>query len=559
MDATQTLEESTVSNNYLFPRGTRYYYRRRIPADLLDHYSPKKEFLLSLNTSERREAEKRARAKAVEHDKEFERIRLSRHTPFLSSELESPTLAPESTIKAVKTQEATGESKRQILSEDPPSFGTLVAVEAADQLARLKREILRARLMDDLQDFMAMERVRFASNRAALEGREQSAYPLWKLKAIVLAQQEILEPGQHLPIKWLEKTQQATPTQVAAPTKIASETVSLEELVQLWQKDKSPGNARTILKADLVVRRFKESQGDLPVHAMTRKHCVAFRDALRAAGQSIANTNSHTDKLRALLAVAQSRDLIQQNPATGLTLKDPIPKAKKRKPFDTTSLVRIFSTKIYTAGHRPKGGAGEAAYWLPLLALLTGAREEELGQLAPSDLRQATYSDENGATVSTWIISITNEGEEQGLKNDGSAVRIVPLHPELIRLGFVEFVESRRTRSRIFYELKPDKQGRETGSWCKWFGRWLRSERCGVTDTRMVFHSFRHTFKDLCRVAEVAEPVNDAFTGHSSLNVVARAYGSDQYPLRPLVQGMQKLRLPSEVQTVLDALPQFRT
>ena len=33
-----------------------------------------------------------------------------------------------------------------------------------------------------------------------------------------------------------------------------------------------------------------------------------------------------------------------------------------------------------------KGGAGEAAYWLPLLALFTGARLEELAQLRVSDL-----------------------------------------------------------------------------------------------------------------------------------------------------------------------------
>jgi hypothetical protein len=177
VDATQTLEESTVSNNYLMPRGTTYYYRRRVPVDLLDHFSPKKEFFQSLKTSVRREAEIRARAKAVEHDKEFERIRLLRHAPFPTAELESSTSTSGPTFEAVKTQEVTGESRRQILSASAPSFEALVAAEAADQLARLKREILRARLTEDLQDFMALEHLRFASNRAALDGREQSEYP----------------------------------------------------------------------------------------------------------------------------------------------------------------------------------------------------------------------------------------------------------------------------------------------------------------------------------------------------------------------------------------------
>ncbi|MGA7326889.1 MAG: hypothetical protein WBX25_20965 [Rhodomicrobium sp.] len=40
----------------------------------------------------------------------------------------------------------------------------------------------------------------------------------------------------------------------------------------------------------------------------------------------------------------------------------------------------IFSFPIFTKGERPKGGGGEAAKWLPLLAAFTGARLEELGQ-----------------------------------------------------------------------------------------------------------------------------------------------------------------------------------
>ena len=48
-------------------------------------------------------------------------------------------------------------------------------------------------------------------------------------------------------------------------------------------------------------------------------------------------------------------------------------------PFELADLRVIFSTPVFTQGERPKGGKGEAAYWLPLLALFTGAR---LGELA---------------------------------------------------------------------------------------------------------------------------------------------------------------------------------
>jgi hypothetical protein len=145
VDATQTLEESAV-NNYLVLRGTRYYYRRRIPAELLDHYSPKKEFLLSLKTSERQEAGKRARALSVEHDREFDRIRSLAHPDPTPAKQVAPTSTSTPLDGAIRTRESTEENKRQMLSESAPSFEALVAAEAADQLARLKRDILRARL-----------------------------------------------------------------------------------------------------------------------------------------------------------------------------------------------------------------------------------------------------------------------------------------------------------------------------------------------------------------------------------------------------------------------------
>jgi integrase len=184
-----------------------------------------------------------------------------------------------------------------------------------------------------------------------------------------------------------------------------AEAVSLQKLVEFWRNDRNPTNARTILKAELVVRRFIELQGDLPAHAITRKHCIAFRDALRAEGQSIPNTNSYTDKLRALFAVAQARDVLKENPALGLAIKDLIPKSKKRLPFDSDALVKVFSSPIYTAGARPKGGAGEAGYWLPLLSLFTGARLEELGQLTPEDVREETYDDSAGNRALAWVMS----------------------------------------------------------------------------------------------------------------------------------------------------------
>lgn len=554
--ATQTLKESTVQT-YLVRRNGRYSYRRRIPNDLIELYG--KEFITkALGTADRREAERLARAMSVKHDNEFTARRTALSSPPseplnpLNEYEEFLADAPDETLLFPQEQ------RRQIPSGDAgdAEIGDVNAT-AIRVLARLRQERERAIAAGTLEEFLERQRFELGSDKFELEGKGLGLFPAWRHEAFLIARQQLLEPGRYPAIASPVQMQLRPGMQAEGLPGNTGESTSLDKLVDYWKQDGSHSNVRTLEKAELVVRRFKEIVGDLPIQAITKKQCIAFRDAIRASGKTISTTNDHSDKLRALFAVAKTRDLIQQNPAEGLTLKDPIPAKEKRMPFDTPALVRIFSSPVFTSGERPDAGAGEAAYWLPLLALYTGARLEELGQLHPDDVYRETYEDESGMNREVWVLRIAEVAEGQELKNKGSTRR-VPLHLELIRLGFIEFVEARREKSRIFFELKPDTRGRETGNWSKWFGRWRRA-RCGVNGSLMTFHSFRHLFKDLCRAAGVDEPVHDALTGHvGEGNRVARAYGAGAYPLRPLVEGMRKFKVPADLQVVLDGLPPYR-
>jgi integrase len=555
--ATQTLKESTVQT-YLVRRNGRYSYRRRIPNDLIELYG--KEFITkALGTADRREAERLARAMSVEHDNEFTARRTDLSSPSPNQPADQSNEYEEFLADAPdETRLFPQKQRRQIqLHYDHNSEVGDVHALAARILHRLRGKREEAVASDTLDDFLRELRIDLSWDKAALKGEADLLYPTWQHEAYQIARQQLLEPGRYAPLPTPSQMQQRPATQAVGLSGNTGEATSLDKLVEYWKQDGSHTNIRTIEKTELVVRRFKKIVGDLPIQIITKKQCVAFRDAIRASGKTISTTIDHTDRLRALFAVAKSRDLIQQNPAEGLTLKDPIPAKEKRMPFDTPALVRIFSSPIYTAGERPDAGAGEAAYWLPLLALFTGARLEELGQLHPDDVYQETYEDEGGMSREAWVLRIAEVAEGQELKNKGSTRR-VPLHPELIRLGFIEFVEARRKRTRIFYELTPDTRGRETGNWSKWFGRWRRT-RCGINGSLMTFHSFRHLFKDLCRAAGMDEPVHDAMTGHvGEGNRVARAYGAGAYPLKPLVEGMRKYKVPADLQAVLDGLSPYR-
>ena len=79
--------------------------------------------------------------------------------------------------------------------------------------------------------------------------------------------------------------------------------------------------------------------------------------------------------------------------------------------------------------------------------------------------------------------------------------------------------------ARLFPKLQQGSKGGFGEAFSKWFGRYKRS--LGIDNEKSVFHSFRHGFKDALRAAGVNEDVNDALTGHSGGNTVARGYGSD--------------------------------
>ena len=144
---------------------------------------------------------------------------------------------------------------------------------------------------------------------------------------------------------------------------------------------------------------------------------------------------------------------------------------------------------MFTEGHRPDGGKGEAAFWLPLLALFTGARLGELAGLRASDVVQ-------DASVGTVCIYITADAKAGRKLKTKQSARAIPIHSQLIELGFLKFTaaeaKARGERAWLFPQVAPGTTG--AFAFSKWFGRHIGSQ--GVTDPAKVFHSFRHFFTD---------------------------------------------------------------
>ena len=422
------------------------------------------------------------------------------------------------------------------------------AVVAPEPRGSLAAHHFAGMTQEEFEAHAAFQREQFQEVSAEDDVEERLALPEARLSSEDAAAARLLRRARHERDRYRDRYRARRQRDVARPThnEISVSGVMLDTaIVDLWAAERKV-QQKGIDTHRAVARWFYERIGRKGVDQISRQDVLSFKSQLVAEGQSPANIKMKLSRLRTLLQWAADNGQAPSNSAHGVSIKDTEAARNKRKPFDLASLNAIFGSPVYASGERPTQGRGEAAYWLPLLALFTGARLEELGQLRTDDVVRLTFPDTDGEDQAAWFLRITEDGND-GLKlKNAASERLVPLHPELERLGFVRHAldMKEQKRARIFHELRPGAYGRLTAKWGQWFSRYRR-DVCGVTDRRMVFHSFRHTFKDYARHADVAEGVQRGIMGHSGEDA-ADDYGSG-HGLYRLVEGMKLYRVPGLV------------
>ena len=302
-------------------------------------------------------------------------------------------------------------------------------------------------------------------------------------------------------------------------------------VLELYRRSGVSRRETTLVDYARVLDEFLRFSGGKPPRALIRLDVLAWRDALLVRRQRHATVSRKLGIVRTLFNLAQEYELLTHNPATGVRVP-PARGRKARVAWSVADLQRIFNGPIHSAGERPLGGGREAAYWLPLLALYTGARLEELAQLRREDVVAVPGFGH--------FLGITDEHSGNTLKNARSRRRI-PVHEMLVRCGWLDYVARQCAGGWLFPDLKPNPRGRRGGYFSNFFSIYLRT-RLGLRDPRTVFHSFRHTFKDACRAAGIEEAVHDALTGHTTPGA-GRRYGDELYPLAPLFAAMQRVHI----------------
>jgi integrase len=137
-----------------------------------------------------------------------------------------------------------------------------------------------------------------------------------------------------------------------------------------------------------------------------------------------------------------------------------------------------------------------------------------------------------------WCYDINKEDDKR-LKTI-SSTRLVPIHPQLIELGFLQFVEPLRERRSL--RLWSNLVRRALDGYCPALGNWYgRFNRKHVTDNPLkVFHSFRHTFANTLKQLGVQESLIGELMGHANGSITMGRYGK-RYQPKVLLEAIQKV------------------
>lgn len=278
----------------------------------------------------------------------------------------------------------------------------------------------------------------------------------------------------------------------------------LSEIVPAWIRWKNPSIA-TVEIYKTAVKRFENHFSELYAETIEKRHVREYIEWLKNKKLSPKTIEKEHGAIRALLTIAEHESWISSNPARGIML--PALKGKKVRSYTPDECKKIFNAPVFANGERPTAGKGEAAYWIPLLMLFTGARREEICQLTTGRVKES-----DGFSY-LLLDAIDDEGE---LKTEESK-RAVPIHNQLLKMGFLAFVEKRVESGggQLFPLLKSNKRGQYGAKWGDWWRRYIR-QTVGIADERISpAHSFRHLFITECKRLRFREDYERALVGHA--------------------------------------------
>ena len=517
----------------LLIRPNGYYFQARIPKQYLTQY-PKSSIYVKLLTDTREEAIRMVHQKWVELHNEFTLIDATGSKYSNAITLESMQAIVDTMVHSKVSEDGAMRSRGYHLD---PHYKARVLAKLSDDEQTVKDAISRG-IYENLEDYAKnwLRSYSYVLDTKSSEFRtfcELYAEGMDKVNKTIRERESgnvVHEPK--LPPIPLRESASIT----SSNTK-GDEWDSLDKLKEYWllQPAKSSGikKSRTAeAEAETIIKKFKTMVGDLKPSEITRSHVADLKDRMLEASSSPATINKGRGILAAIFSNAKQNGKIVENPFYGME-KLTVPENDVERPYSIDELNTIFKSPVFTQGYRSEKFQGEASYWIPLLALYSGARLNELGQIFTEDT-----GNEEG--IDYFLIK-PDAKTKRTVKNNKK--RWVPIHADLIKLGFLDYVKQIKSQGHIqlFPELKITAKDRKLASnWGDWWSDYVRKD-LGIINIPQPFHGFRHSFIEHGRRSRVDTEHRKIIEGHRPNTVEFQSYGNSLYPIEPLNYELQKL------------------
>jgi integrase len=513
--------------SYIIRRGASYYARVRVPLDLIETLG-RQELVKALGTKDEHEAKRRMWPVVDAWFREFDDLRARRtltdedkaeatwqhYAGTLDRDEQTRHAAPTEAQIEAATEAAVERVQREGIDVRDPLAALDAGLEAMALKKRLAVEAAHRRAKLDAM------RQHLASGETALIAHEVDAFidrakllidPLSPdcgdlARRMMRAEIEALESTlkrdkgdySHVPADPIVKPANGGSREQAKPGE------TLMELFEQYAAENPKGiSVDTIAQARRDVGGFSDYIGPhKPVSridkkdvrewkALLMKYPVKAAETREFAGMSLAQIVRHNEKIQKPVITVRTvnrylsglsafcswlviHGYLNQHPAEGMFLKKP--KERTTLPFTIDQLNTLFKSPLFAGCQSADEWRNIAKpgnvrirdhrYWVPLIMLFSGARPAEIAQLDVADVRQ-----EHGH----WIMHITTEGEGHKSVKTAGSMRVVPVHPDLIKLGFISYRNGmeKTGNTRLFPEAKRNGRGQMIAEFSREFGRYL--------------------------------------------------------------------------------------
>lgn len=316
--------------------------------------------------------------------------------------------------------------------------------------------------------------------------------------------------------------------------------VGLSAFIRTYTKDKEQDwTEKSKMEIRGIFKLLLELLGDVPIHSIDRNTVRTLRDNLQKlppnvsklhpelsplevikridSGKlpsspvlSLTSVNKHLSRLSYLMLHAVREGLRSDNPVSGLRIKQNRRQDEERKAYDLEDIRKI-------AENLPRDQDKPERLWVPMLCMLGGLRLDEACQLYKEDVR-----DIDGI----WCLDV-NGSKDKKIKNSSSN-RMIPIHPKLIDMGFLKYVEGCTDEERLWGNLTYCKVNGYSNSLGKWYQRFNR--RYVTTDKLKTLHSLRHSFADGLKQQRVEKELISELMGHAQESITMSRYGKRYKP-----------------------------